>query len=212
MVKFEEKRSRNATNSEVKIMNESLNFDPKSYGAPFADLLGEERLNPLDPGSPNSKVKSPLDALTVQTAFTQPVADADMANACLSAIWLYHDYLEESHKISQSISTPTGSYWHGIMHRREPDFSNSKYWFRKVGEHPVFEPLSSAASKLASTSDFHGSAAFMADQSKWDPFDFVDLCEASSEEHSPSQNLCRQVQKQEWELLFDYCYHQAIGD
>ena len=49
-----------------------------------------------------------------------------MASACLAGLWLYHDYLDESHAVSQSIHTPAGSYWHGLMHRREPDFANPK--------------------------------------------------------------------------------------
>ncbi len=57
--------------------------------------------------------------------------------ALQSAIWLYVDELDRSHTISQGILDATGSYWHGIMHRREGDFSNAHYWFRKVGDHPA---------------------------------------------------------------------------
>jgi hypothetical protein len=49
-----------------------------------------------------------------------------------AAIWLYVDDLAKSHTISQGIDGPIGAYWHGIMHRREGDFSNSKYWFRQA--------------------------------------------------------------------------------
>jgi hypothetical protein len=55
------------------------------------------------------------------------------------------DFLNESHEISQTMEgrgTPkTADYWHGIMHRREPDAGNAAYWFRRVGTHPAFEPL-----------------------------------------------------------------------
>ena len=50
-----------------------------------------------------------------------------------SLVWLYVDDLERSHTISQSVESSIGSYVHGIMHRREGDFSNAKYWFRRAG-------------------------------------------------------------------------------
>lgn len=58
-----------------------------------------------------------------------------------AALWLLAGDLDRSHQISQSIETPSGSYWHGIMHRREGDFSNSKYWFRRAGNHPTYRVL-----------------------------------------------------------------------
>src|SRR5271154_5224554 len=61
--------------------------------------------------------------------------------ALLAGLWLWHDGLEESHRISQSISDSTGSFWHAVMHRREGDFSNSKYWYARTTGHPVFQTL-----------------------------------------------------------------------
>src|SRR4051812_4745927 len=45
-----------------------------------------------------------------------------------AGLWLYVDDLDRSHTVSQSITDATGSFWHGIMHRREGDFANSHYW------------------------------------------------------------------------------------
>ena len=72
-----------------------------------------------------------------------------MAACCIAGVWLLHDFLDESHTISQGIDTPSGSFWHAIMHRREGDFSNAKYWFRRVGQHPVFDALGQRAAELA---------------------------------------------------------------
>lgn len=54
-----------------------------------------------------------------------------------AALWLYVDDLDRSHAVSQGIESATGSYWHGIMHRREGDFSNSRYWHRRAAGHPL---------------------------------------------------------------------------
>ena len=75
--------------------------------------------------------------------------DADMAACCVAGVWLLHDYLDESHRISQGIDTPSGSFWHGILHRREGDYSNAKYWFRHVGRYDVFDLLGQRAAELA---------------------------------------------------------------
>jgi len=193
-------------------MKHLRDFDVKNYVPIFADLLQEDRLNALDAGTPNTKMRPTLTALTIENAFaSHKIVDTDMARACLSAIWLHHNFLEESHQISQSIATPTGSYWHGIMHRREMDFSNSKYWFHCVGEHPIFGSLHRAAAELAATYVREASTDFLLNQSRWDPFAFIDLCEMCVQHKSPAETLCRQVQQAEWNLLFDYCYQQAMG-
>jgi len=172
------------------------------YSPIIAELLQEDRLQPLGPGSPNRSVRPRLEALTAESAIApDPVHDRDMAAACLAGLWLYHDFLDESHTISQDIHTPTGSYWHGIMHRREPDPSNAAYWFRRVGTHPIFEALAKEAQDLG----------LPLRSERWDPFDFIDRCEKHRGAGTPEEMMLRRVQQREWELLFEYCHRQATG-
>ncbi len=188
-------------------------LNPDRYGAGLAALVREERLNPLDAGKPNDAARPQLDELTVECAFAgRRVADPMMAQACLAGVWLYHNYLGPSHAISQSIPTPTGSCWHAIMHRREPDFDNSNYWFNRVGEHPIFPELRRAAAEEASDSTTHVSHLFLLDQQRWDPMAFVDLCEANRLGRTPGEHLCRWIQLREWELLFEYSFRGALGE
>jgi hypothetical protein len=189
---------------------ENTPFSSADFGSVVAELLDPPRLAPLGPGNPNAAVRARLQSLKPADLFApRRVVDADMAAACLAGLWLYHDFLDESHTLSQSIDTTSGSYWHGLLHRREPDFSNAGYWFRHVGTHPVFEPLRVEATKLAAGAS--GKATFLRTQTSWAPFAFIELCEASYDEKSPGHELCRQVQRVEWELLFDYCFRRAVG-
>jgi hypothetical protein len=187
-------------------------FDPTLYGSAFGELLREERLAELGPGHPDEPVRGRLHGLAVEKAFEgKPLRDRDMARCCISAVWLYHDFLDESHTISQEIETTTGSYWHGLMHRREPDYFNSKYWFRRVGDHAAFGPLSAAAREAAQTVD-EPKAAFLKHGGGWDPFAYVDLCESAAGRGSPAEQLCRHIQLLEWQILFDHCYRSAVGE
>lgn len=181
------------------------------YPPPVSKLV-TDRLPELGPGKPNMTVRPQLVAIKVESAFAgQRVVDDDAARCCISGLWLLHDFLDESHTISQEIHTNDGSYWHGIMHRREPDYGNAKYWFRRVPQHSVFETLAEEAKQLATTSQLDAPAEYLTSQTSWDAFRFVDLCEAVARGRSSSQQLARQIARREWGLLFDYCYRKALG-
>src|SRR4051812_23078703 len=82
-----------------------------AFATPAADALSALSSMTDQTVSPNRRVRMPHDA------------------ECLrAALWLLFDYMKESHDLSQNIPTPSGSYWHGILHRREPDPPNARYW------------------------------------------------------------------------------------
>ncbi len=169
-----------------------MSFVETAYGPVLGELLNVDRRRVLDEGSPLASDRARLQLLTAEAAFAHArIVDTDSAQCCLSALWLLYDFLDDSHSISQGIATAEGSFWHGIMHRREGDFSNAKYWFHKVGAHPLYERL---------TPD------------TWDPYEFVDVCQAALRSGGAEADRCRQLQQREWEQLFDYCYRQAVGE
>ncbi|GIW80342.1 MAG: hypothetical protein KatS3mg105_2149 [Gemmatales bacterium] len=183
-------------------------FCPEKYGPVVQALWRAGRTQPLGPGRANKEVADQLQRLTpAQLVAPRTLRDERMARLCHAALWLYHDFLEECHRISQSIATIDGSYWHGLMHRREPDYANAKYWFRRVGEHPVFSTLCEEARKMSQGTN-HPAADFLKHRSKWDAFAFIDLCNQAVRD-SNLEPLCRAIQQREWELLFDFCFNQA---
>lgn len=123
----------------------------------------------------------------------------------LSGLWLYFSCFDESHRISQDLHTPEGSFWHAIAHRREPDPGNSGYWFRRVGSHPVFPALLQAASEIV---DARKTPLKLGSQ--WDPLAFIDYCEtARTRPGCDEERIAMEIQLAEWQLLFDYCARPA---
>lgn len=185
-----------------------MSFQPQTYGPAFAELLATDRCRPLDEGTLDGAMWARLSGLTVSTAFDHTsVADREMASACLAGVWLLYDHLNDSHRLSQDIDSASGSFWHGIMHRREGDFGNAKYWFRNVGTHPVYDELAAVAGELATLHQAHG----VLPPGQWDAAAFVDACQQALGGRSEQQTFCQAVQQAEWELLFDYCYQVAVG-
>jgi hypothetical protein len=137
-----------------------------------------------------------------------------------SGLHLWNDSLEKSHTLSQNIPDATGSYWHGIMHRMEQDYSNSKYWFRQAGSHPLFGELQSRAAKLAAAAadsalpgEWMRLFAEIAGQSAWNPFLFIDVVQkqTSTETSTEAQSLLERIQWLEMGLLLRYSYRECNG-
>lgn len=198
------------------------------YGEAVAGLVANLPLSQLGPGtSADASLRQTLRATLAKLSdhdLFAPVVDSQAAACCRAGLWLGYDFLEESHSISQAIETSSGSYWHGIMHRREPDPDNAKYWFRRVRQHPVFAQLAAAAaqiansrlanSRLAGVADAGSPsepAAYLARQPVWDPFRFVDFCERTRGTGGDGEQFCREIARIEWRLLFDHCHRQAQG-
>lgn len=188
-------------------------FNPQGYGPVVGPLVDVERRRPVGIGSPNKPMRPRLAGVTIESAFRHArLTDSNMGRSLLAGLWLLHNFLHESHEVSQAIDTPTGSFWHAIMHRREADFSNAKYWLRHVGPHELFEPLGRRAAELiAMRGDGQSFGRLIAGDS-FDPLAFVDLVEQV--EHGlreVARELCLDIQQAEWELLFDWCYRGAVG-
>jgi hypothetical protein len=169
----------------------------------LSKLLATPDLPELGPG-PRAGVRS-------EAAVNQSVDEflrltklqADQGQLLRALVLLWHDHLEAAHGIAQNIDNADGAFVHGIMHRREPDYGNAAYWFRRVGRHPVFPELARRVSQLFPDEKQNGLAAELLPRGDWDPFGFITACERIAH-RAPSDwahQLLRHAQGIETELL-----------
>ncbi len=180
-----------------------MKFDPKAYSPEVAQILALDqngtRLIPLVSGNCSSK---PAKALLQGYTANQLFAGATAPQAALAGLWLYFSCFDECHEIAQDLDSPEGSFWHGILHRQEPDSGNSAYWFRRVGTHPIFRELCQTADEILK---MYPDAEFRTG-GKWDPFAFIMFCERARQQPNTSQEKAAlEIQRAEWQLLFDHC-------
>ncbi len=162
-------------------------------------------------GSGNTEARDALSGATPAQMLSSAPVNGDEAAAILSGLYLWHDLLDESHKVSQSLNTTSGSMWHAIMHRREGDFSNSKYWYARCENHPLLPTLAAQANEVINP--------FPADvqvlkltHNGWDSDAFVDLVQrVHKTPDDPRYKLAVALQQLEWRLLFDHCTRAASG-
>jgi hypothetical protein len=163
-------------------------------------------------GGGNESAAVLLRAITPEQLLIKPLVSRLDADAMLAGLWLWHDWLDSSHTISQSISNATGSFWHAIMHRREGDFSNAKYWYARCTSHPVLQTMTPFVNDILHPLPADKSYLRLT-QGSWNPNAFVDLAEELHRRPAtdPRHNVAIALQKLEWRLLFDHCTRAATG-
>ena len=177
---------------------------------------------PLPPLAPEKEWDTDLTKRIQETKITdlfdgRALKDSSLANAVKSGLLLWNDALDDSHNISQGIASKTGSYWHGIMHRREPDYSNSKYWFARVGNHPVFPALRKRVldtlnAEPSQSTQFARYMEAIEQKDNWDAPKFIDWCQdAAGHTKGEVVQFLQTVQVEEIKLLLDYSCRNALA-
>jgi hypothetical protein len=133
------------------------------------------------------------------------------AQAWKAALHLWNDSLAAAHELVEHLETPTGAALHGIMHRREGDFENAKYWFHQAGDHPAFHSLQSrAASFLRQQSIPRGPLKESFDklitQGNWNPYLFINVVaiQESWIGEDETRSLLEHLQQMELEALIRF--------
>jgi len=89
-------------------------------------LLARDPLPPLVP------------AQVYDAALTPEIEASDAPGLAKVGLHLLNDDLEASHALAQAHEGEAlADYWHALIHRREGDYGNSRYWFGRTGRIPI---------------------------------------------------------------------------
>ena len=174
-----------------------------------------ESRDPFPPLSPTNEWSSTLTTRLENYSLGElfdgfAVTDSEFGNCVRSGLLLWNDALDSSHEIVQNIGTKTGNYWHAIMHRRESDYSNAKYWFGRVGKHPIYFQLLCYAQELSQTEQLAEYTKILESNDEWNPAQFVDWCQAATNSEDNKKTFLEQIQLKELQLLIDFSCKNAL--
>jgi hypothetical protein len=128
----------------------------------------------------------PLRAAKVfDRAWTRSIDALDVPDAVKAGLHVLNDDLARGHELAQAHEgDKTCDYWHAIVHRREGDFDNAKYWLQQVGRHPVMSRVHDGGPAAAAV--------------------FVDRCRDAEDVKSADRAALETIQRRELLGLIEY--------
>ena len=156
-------------------------------------------------GGGDAQSKELLISTDPPTLIKQPPKDLDMLNALVCGLWVWNDWLDEAHGIAQKMENDTGAFWHAIIHRRQGDFDNSKHWYARCGNHPVFAAMSNQSALILDPLPADNRILKLS----WDGWNsdyFVNLVDKYHRTpDDPFHEILVILQQLEWRVLMEYC-------
>ncbi len=182
---------------------------------PVADLLNAQNtdavLLSLIESAPTLQLTQGPACPSTTSQVASVIQSRGLKNSCAAAgLWLLAGQWNRSHEISQEQHNPVGSYWHGIMHRIEGDYWNSKYWTRQTRKLPVRSQLVNTlverADQLLQLAQ-SANSGYNPDLNQLNSADsvsegLVDLVEKVVSQEIGATQLAEQICWWEWQLLF----------
>ncbi len=175
------------------------------------DLAGEKNDIPftrLERGKPLAKGRQAVEGLLEKDLGA--LKNPKNLSLVQSALYIYFDCFEEAHQIAQDHEGLPGNWLHAVLHRREPDAGNSKYWYHRVSApSEVLAGIGKEALEVMGKNPpaevsplFHE----ISESGKWRSEAFVDACEKvrKKDSTSPAYKVLAEIQGAEWRGLLGF--------
>ncbi len=132
---------------------------------------------------PVAQVQAGIAAVLAPTAMPEPQRERILA---LALCW--HDAWDAAHALAQEQEGhPDMDLVHAILHRRERDADNARYWFARVGQHPAFAELPALAAA-------EGLPELVDRQGRWRATEFVTRCLNATPASAPALVCLQQAE------------------
>jgi len=120
-----------------------------------------------------------------------------------AALWLRLGLIDRAHEIVQDGKRGTAAYLHGVVHRLEGDYWNSKYWFRQVRDESLLKTIGTKIIHSLEDSRYWELALelnlILSNQFQFDAF--VDTCATLMKtplKSDTTASMVQQIVKSEW--------------
>ena len=176
-----------------------------SRSARFWERLATPEFPDLGPG-PRSIVLSEVTLeirlleLTCEFKLSVPTTELLTATALL-----YHDNHDPAHNRVEDRGDRDACLIHALLHRREPDYWNAAYWFRRVSGHPIYATATPAVIQAAQTPEARSVLERLTLSGNLDPLALVQECERMAKRpDTQAIAYLRQVQHLEFAALVEH--------
>lgn len=169
------------------------------------------------PSTANRIAKATLDQIADAKLFgRKELAKPPFGAATRALIYLWNGWPQEAGMCAQIAPEKERFYIEGLCARQESNIDQAKACFQQLGPHPVYKPLSERAVKEIGDIPDPMLTRFkqmIEMDGTWEPFLFIDLYEQGRADKlkESTEQIVRQIQNTEFELLFRHCYESATG-
>lgn len=123
--------------------------------------------------------------------------DAPRQAQLLALAYCWHDSWDAAHEVVQTMEgDPAADFIHAVLHRREGDADNARYWLARISDHPVFTHLIPVAAAEGFTD--------LVSDGVWRPGAFLARCLRAQTTAEPSETAAlMRIQAAELLALLD---------
>jgi len=176
---------------------------PASRTTDFWKITATPEIPELGPGPRRSVLPRRELETKIGSFCAENELDPSAALRLRATALLYHDHQDAAHDIIQDLGDVEAAIIHAMLHRREPDYWNAKYWVRRFDAHPIYLSLGRRLPSLARTPEQTELVRKLTLPGAFEPLAFIDLCEANERKPAldPTVIWLREVQHAEFEEL-----------